>query len=48
MVKIHSGLSVTTTMGVREQLAREICDPNSCLSQNIIIKEMVLLQKEQM
>ncbi|XP_062702157.1 tubulin polyglutamylase TTLL5 [Aedes albopictus] len=48
MVKIRTGLSVTTKMRIREQLAREICDPKSCLSQNIIIREMVLLQKEHM
>ncbi|KFB38415.1 AGAP004288-PA-like protein [Anopheles sinensis] len=35
-------------MRIREQLAREIVDPNSCLSQNIIIKEMVLQHKEKM
>lgn len=47
MVKVHTGLSVTKSR-VREQLAQELCDPKSCLSQNIIIKEMILSQKEQM
>uniref|UniRef100_A0A182LYQ2 Tubulin--tyrosine ligase-like protein 5 n=1 Tax=Anopheles culicifacies TaxID=139723 RepID=A0A182LYQ2_9DIPT len=35
-------------MRLREQLAREIFDPSSCLSQNIIIREMVLQHKEKM
>uniref|UniRef100_A0A182PRG6 Tubulin--tyrosine ligase-like protein 5 n=1 Tax=Anopheles epiroticus TaxID=199890 RepID=A0A182PRG6_9DIPT len=35
-------------MQLREQLAREIFDPTSCLSQNIIIREMVLQHKEKM
>uniref|UniRef100_A0A182ND43 Tubulin--tyrosine ligase-like protein 5 n=1 Tax=Anopheles dirus TaxID=7168 RepID=A0A182ND43_9DIPT len=35
-------------MRLREQLAREIFDPKSCLSQNIIIREMVLQHKEKM